>query len=129
MHRSPQVAVVDDDAAIREALAGLISSIGLRCQLFASAEDFLERADREGIDCMIVDVRMPGLDGLQLQERLNRAGGRPPILFMTSYCDEPTRRRALAGGAHSVLGKPVDDEELIARLQDALGGRRAQPTA
>ncbi|AWB06539.1 two-component system response regulator (plasmid) [Azospirillum humicireducens] len=113
--------MVDDDEAIREALDGLLRSVGLRCRPFVSAEDFLAHADRADIACIILDVRMPGLSGLDLQERLNAdGGGHPPILFMTSYADDNTRMRALGGGARDVLGKPVDDHVLIASLNSAI---------
>lgn len=122
MNSSPTIAVVDDDAAIREALDGLIQSLGYNCRLFASAEEFLCRADLAGIDCVIVDVRMPGLSGLELQERLNESGDRLPTIFMTSYSDDATRSRALSGGAVDFLGKPVDDQVLIRSLAEALAG-------
>lgn len=120
MSQRPVIAVVDDDEAIREALADVIHSLGYDSALYASAEDFLAGADRAAIDCMIVDVRMPGLSGLDLQERLARDGDRPPAIFMTSCCDDVTRHRALAGGASAFLGKPVDDAALIAALDTAL---------
>ncbi|CAO3426303.1 response regulator transcription factor [Azospirillum endophyticum] len=121
MSKAPLIAVVDDDEAIREALDDLLLSIGFRCLSFVSAEDFLARADRPGIACIILDVRMPGLSGLELQERLNSDGGRrPPIVFMTSYADDTTRMRAMGGGARDVLGKPVDAHILIASLNSAI---------
>jgi FixJ family two-component response regulator len=113
--------VVDDDEAIREALDDLLRSVGFRCRPFVSAEDFLAHANRADIACIILDVRMPGLSGLDLQERLNAdGGGHPPILFMTSYADDATRIRALGGGARDVLGKPVDGHVLIASLNSAM---------
>lgn len=121
MSNAPLIAVVDDDEAIREALDDLLRSVGFRCLPFVSAEDFLAHADRGDIACIILDVRMPGLSGLELQERLNSdGGGHPPILFMTSYADHATRMRALGGGASDVLGKPVDDHILIASLNNAI---------
>lgn len=121
MSNAPLIAVVDDDEAIREALDDLLRSVGFRCRCFVSAEDFLALADRTGIACIILDVRMPGLSGLELQDRLNaEGGGHPPILFMTSYADETTRLRALGGGACDVLGKPVDAHVLIASLNRAI---------
>ncbi|WP_042696052.1 response regulator transcription factor [Azospirillum sp. B506] len=120
MSNEPLIAVVDDDEAIREALDDLLRSIGFRCLPFVSAEDFLTRADRSVIACIILDVRMPGLSGLELQDRLNTGGDHPPILFMTSYADDTTRRRALGGGARDILGKPVDAQILIASLNSAI---------
>lgn len=121
MSNAPLIAVVDDDEAIREALDDLLRSVGFRCRSFVSAEDFLALTDRSGIACIILDVRMPGLSGLELQDRLNaEGGGHPPILFMTSYADDGTRLRALGGGARDLLGKPVDAHILITSLNNAI---------
>jgi len=116
----PIIAVIDDDAAMRDALQDLIGSLGYRSLEFASAEDFLRFAGRKGVACMIVDVKMPGLSGIELQKRLNKEGVQPPMIFMTSYHDERTRLKAMAGGAHSFLGKPVDVQILIETLNSAL---------
>jgi len=118
--RVPLIAVVDDDHAIREALDDLIRSLGYRSALFCSAEAFLADADRAAVGCMVVDVQMPGLSGLELQARLNREGGKPPMIFMSSYFDETTRSKALKAGAHCFLSKPVDDEILISEMHAAL---------
>jgi Response regulator len=109
----PVIAIVDDDASIREALGDLIQSLGYRCLGFASAEEFLGFADRSSIACMITDINMPGLTGLELQDRLNADGHPPPIIFMTSYADDATKAKALGGGARSFFGKPVDDDVLV----------------
>lgn len=121
MSRPPCIAVVDDDPAIREALDDLFRSLGYSCRLFASAEAFLAFMPRAGIDCLLLDVQMPGMNGLDLQRVLNEQADKPPTLFMTSFNDGPTRERALAGGALGVLGKPVDDRELIDSLHRAMG--------
>jgi FixJ family two-component response regulator len=118
-----KIAVVDDDLDIREALKGLIESLGYGTLLFASAEELLAFPKRGEIDCMIVDVRMAGLDGIELQARLRNDARCPPIVFMTSYADDATRKRALAGGACCFLGKPVDDKVLVECLEAALVGR------
>jgi FixJ family two-component response regulator len=118
-----KIAVVDDDLDIREALNGLIESLGYRTLSFASAAELLAFPKREDIDCMIVDVRMPGLDGIELQAQLRKDARCPPIMFMTSYADDATRKRALAGGACCFLGKPVDDKVLVDCLEAALAGR------
>ncbi|MBP2300689.1 response regulator transcription factor [Azospirillum picis] len=117
---APLIAIVDDDQAIREALDDLLQSAGFRCLPFASAEDFLAHADLGGIACIVLDVQMPGLSGLDLLDCLNLAGGHPPIVFMTSYADEATRSRALAAGARAVLGKPVDGYILLDSLAASL---------
>jgi FixJ family two-component response regulator len=116
----PVIAIVDDDQAIREALEDLLVSLGYRALLFASAEDFLDFPGRSGVDCMVVDVRMGGLTGLDLQAVLNARGERSPMIFMTSYTDEATRSKAMAGGARGFLEKPVDAEVLIACLESVL---------
>ncbi|CAN7650264.1 response regulator transcription factor [Rhizobium sp. LjRoot258] len=117
----PTIAVVDDDEAIREAMDDLVKSCGYECQLFASAEEFLAFEPRSIIDCMLVDVKMPGLSGIELQAELNKHSERPPMIFVTSYKDERTRSRAMNAGAFAFLGKPVDIEKLIGCLESALG--------
>lgn len=118
-----RIAIVDDDLDIREALKGLLEFLGYGVLSFESAEAFLAFPRRGEVDCMIIDVRMPGLSGLELQQALNQAGCCPPHIFMTSYADELTRKRALSGGASCVLGKPVDDQVLAACLEKALDHR------
>jgi len=119
--RYPLIAIVDDDLAIREALDDLVKSLGYESALFTSAEDFLAFERRSSIDCMVVDVKMGGLSGIELQSRLNDEPDRPPMIFMTSYHDEKTRNAALEGGALAFLGKPVDLSKLIACLESVLG--------
>lgn len=120
MSKSPLIAIVDDDLAIREALDDLIKSLGYESRLFESAEAFLAFKPRASVDCIVVDVKMPGLSGIELQNRLNSEGDRPPMIFMTSYHDERTRTAALDGGALAFLGKPVDLTKLIAFMDTAL---------
>ncbi|MEZ2126905.1 MULTISPECIES: response regulator transcription factor [unclassified Sinorhizobium] len=117
----PTIAVVDDDQAIREAMDDLVRSCGYECRLFSSAEEFLSFEPRSAIDCMLVDVKMPGLSGIELQAELNKHSDRPPMIFVTSYKDERTRNSALNGGAFAFLAKPVDIEKLIGYLESALG--------
>jgi len=116
----PTIAVVDDDQAIREAMDDLVKSCGYECRLFVSAEEFLAFEPRSAIDCVLVDVKMPGLSGIELQAELNKQSGRPPLIFVTSYKDEKTRNAAMAGGAFAFLGKPVDTAMLIGFMQSAL---------
>jgi len=117
---SPVIAVIDDDHAIREALEDLLSSLGYRALPFASAEDFLAFPGRSDVACMVCDVRMGGMTGLDLQASLNAEGKPSPMIFMTSYTDTATRAKALAGGAYGFLEKPVDADVLIACLASAL---------
>lgn len=114
------IAIVDDDQAIREALDDLVQSCGYHSALFSSAEEFLAYDDWADIDCMLVDVKMPGMSGLELQDELTKASRRPPMIFMTSYKDERTRTTALDGGAFAIFGKPVNIDELIDCLGQAL---------
>jgi FixJ family two-component response regulator len=121
LSRTPVIAIVDDDRSIREALDDLVLSCGYESRLFSSAEDFLARGDRVAIDCMLVDVKMPGLSGIQMQDVLNSRGDhKPPMIFMTSYRDERTRTAAMEGGALAFLGKPVEFDSLINYLEMAL---------
>lgn len=114
------IAIVDDDIAIREALDDLMKSLGYESMLFESAEEFLKFSPRSAIDCMVVDVKMGGMTGIELQSRLNSELDRPPIIFMTSFYDERTRTSALDGGALAFLGKPVDLALLIKHIESAL---------
>lgn len=120
MSRIPRIAIVDDDLAIREALNDLVRSCGYESRLYPSAEEFLAEGDRKAIDCLIVDVKMPGLSGLELQDVLRREPDCPPIMFMTSYDDVRTRAAAFAGGALAFLSKPVKVDELLTHLEAAL---------
>ncbi len=130
MSQTSTIAIVDDDQAIREALNDLIHSCGYESRLFASAEEFLSYDSREAIDCMLVDVKMPGLSGIELQTELNKEPEKPPIIFMTSYRDDRTRAAAMDGGAFAFLGKPVDIKTLLNCLESALAIRpKGQPVA
>jgi FixJ family two-component response regulator len=114
------IAIVDDDESVRETTKGLVRSLGYAATAFASAEDFL-RSDRlHDASCLISDVQMPGLTGVELQDRLAAAGNRMPIIFITAFPEERIRTRALAAGAHGFLAKPFSDESLIGCLDKAL---------
>lgn len=123
MPQTSTIAIVDDDEAIREALDDLVQSCGYNSQLFTSAEEFLSFENQASIDCMLVDVKMPGLSGLELQDELNKSEHKPPIIFMTSYKDDRTRAAAMDGGAFAIFGKPVNIDQLIACLEEALAPR------
>jgi RNA polymerase sigma factor (sigma-70 family) len=114
------VFVVDDDAAMRGSLGDLIRSVGLRVELFDSAQDFLksERPDIPG--CLVLDVRMPGQSGLDLQRRLNEAGAAIPIIFITGHGDVPMGVHAIKAGALEFLTKPFRDQDLLDAIQQAL---------
>src|SRR5258706_3788154 len=111
------VAVLDDDASVRSALQGLLKAVGLPAQTFASAEEFLKSAQRSQIACLIADIRMPGMSGLELQAKLNAEHWRIPIIFITAHGDAKMRMQALRAGAVKVLSKPFDDEALPASIR------------
>ena len=125
MSEASTIAIVDDDQAIREALDDLLQSCGYQSRVFASAEAFLSEADRTTIDCMLVDVKMPGLSGIELQALLSDDPARLPMIFMTSCKDERTRSAVMDGGAFAFLAKPVDVTQLMYTLEEALGSRRS----
>jgi FixJ family two-component response regulator len=119
----PVIAVVDDEEAIRDALSDLLLVMGYSCQTFDRAESFVA-ADVPGrFDCLITDIRMPGMSGLDLLQRLKAAGSTLPVIVVTSLTDPLTRSRALASGAHAYLTKPVTDDVLLQSLRTALPGR------
>jgi FixJ family two-component response regulator len=108
------VAIVDDDASVRQSARRLIRSLGYRAEAFGSAEEFLDSGQAKKTACLILDVRMPRIDGLELQRRL--AGSSIPIVFITARASEEEERRALRAGAVAFLRKPVDKEALLRAL-------------
>jgi FixJ family two-component response regulator len=124
------VLVVDDDASVREALSSLMRSVGLRVQTFASAQEFLRSPRPDVAACLVLDVRLPGLSGLDLQRDLGNAGESMPIIFITGHGDIPMSVRAMKAGAAEFLAKPFRDQDLLDAIQDALerdgAGRRAR---
>jgi RNA polymerase sigma factor (sigma-70 family) len=114
------VFVVDDDADLRESLAWLFESAGLRTKGFSTAQDFLAQYDPEEPGCLLLDVRMPGLSGLDLQEELTRRGVPPPIIIMTGHARVPMAVRALKGGAIDFIQKPFNDQALLERVRQAI---------
>ena len=114
---SPLVFVVDDDPSVRKSLTRLLESSGYVVEAFASAREFLAREPHPGPCCLVLDVRMPGLTGLELQERLVAGGRRMSIVFVTGHVDVPKSVTAMKGGALDLLTKPVDAKDLIAAVQ------------
>jgi FixJ family two-component response regulator len=112
--------IVDDDPSIRLALENLVSSIGQPVETYAAAQDFLHDCPRNPAGCLVLDVQMPGLSGLDLQSELSEAGIYLPIIFITGHGDIPTTVRALKAGAVEFLTKPVSDSELLAAIDQAL---------
>jgi FixJ family two-component response regulator len=114
------VAIVDDDDLMRSALEGLLKAAGLPAQTFASAEEFLNSGQQRQAGCLITDIRMPGMSGLELQARLNAERCRIPIVFITAHGDEKMRMQALRAGAVEFMAKPFDDEALLESVRAAL---------
>src|SRR5580658_9671231 len=115
-----RISIVDDDASIREALKSLMRSIKFRVDAFASAEEFLASERLSDTECLILDVYLPGMNGFELQERLNSQCSAIPIIFITAHADEASRQRALKAGAVDFLGKPVRRETLFKAIQSAM---------
>jgi FixJ family two-component response regulator len=114
------VAIVDDDDLMRSALQGMLKSVGLPSRAFASAEEFLTSGQQHETGCLIADIRMPGMSGLELQARLNAECCRIPTIFITAHGDAKMRMQALRAGAMEFLGKPFDDEALLGSVRAAL---------
>ena len=116
----PTVFVIDDDASVRKSLSRLLRSAGYTAETFASAEAFLGREHFNGIGCLLLDVQMPGLTGMDLQEELNRADYHMPIIFITGHGDIPMSVEAMKKGAVDFLTKPFDDKELLQAIEKAI---------
>jgi FixJ family two-component response regulator len=116
----PVVFVVEDDASVREALSSLIRSVGLGAQLFASAREFLKHQRPDAPACLVLDVRLPGLSGLDLQRELAARDNSIPIIFITGHGDIPMSVRAMKDGAVEFLTKPFRDQDLLDAIQQAL---------
>jgi FixJ family two-component response regulator len=114
------VAIVDDDDLMRAALQGLLKSAGLPTQAFTSAEEFLGSGYQHDVACLITDIRMPGLSGLELQARLNGDQCRIPTIFITAHGDAKMRMQAMRAGAMDFLAKPFDDEALLESVRSAI---------
>jgi len=114
------VAIVDDDELMRSALQGMLKSVGFRSQAFESAEEFLNSGQQRQAACLIVDIRMPGMSGLELQAKLNAEHCRIPTIFITAHGDTKMRMQALRAGAVEFLAKPFDDEVLLDSVRAAL---------
>jgi len=114
------VFVVDDDAGVRAAIQGLLKSAGLRCESFRSAEEFLRRNQPDGPSCLVLDISLPGVNGLEFQRELADAGFQIPIIFITGHGDIPMTVKAMKSGAVEFLTKPFVDQELLDAIEQAL---------
>jgi FixJ family two-component response regulator len=123
---SPLVVVIDDDKDVREALQDLLRSVGLRTELFASVQEFVDRAVRSRPACLVLDVRLPGRSGLDFQKDLAKEGVNLPIIFITGHADVPMSVGAMKGGAIEFLTKPLRPQDLLDAIQSAIEKDRAQ---
>jgi FixJ family two-component response regulator len=121
------VMIVDDDDSMRRAARRLVKSFGLGVDTFASAEDFLASGRLAETACLVLDVHMPGLSGIDLQSKLIAEGNHIPIIFITAFADEKTRARALEAGAYGYLIKPFDEDDLLEGIRRALQPRNTTP--
>ena len=117
----PTVFVVDDDQAVRDSLGMLLKSMGQRAMLFDSAQTFLEQYQSDWIGCLVLDIRMPGMSGMELQQRLRTMNCTIPIIFVTGHGDVPMAVEAMHAGAYDFIQKPFRDQELLDRVNQALG--------
>ena len=116
----PTVFIIDDDAGVREAIQDLVESVELQAEAFATARDFLASARRDGPSCLVLDVRLPDTSGLDLQQKLSRAGVRIPIIFITGHADIPMTVKAMKSGAVEFLTKPFREQDLLDVIHRAL---------
>ena len=116
----PTVFIIDDDAGVRASIEDLVESVGLHAESFATAQKFLSHVRRDGPSCLVLDVRLPDTSGLDLQQKLTRAGLRIPIIFITGYADVPMTVKAMKSGAVEFLTKPFRDQDLLDAIQQAL---------
>ena len=124
MANRPLISVVDDDESVRESIEGLMRSVGFAVNAFASAEEFLNSDHLSDTDCLILDVRMPGMDGIELHRHLLASHREMPVIFITAHgSDEEMRSRALADGAADYLIKPLTAEEVLNAVHKALDSK------
>lgn len=117
---APTVWVIDDDAAVRTAIVGLLKSVGLRSESFGTAQEFLTSERSDGPSCLVLDIRLPGINGLDFQSQLADAGVHIPIIFITGHGDIPMTVRAMKSGAVEFLTKPFRDQDLLDAINQAL---------
>ena len=125
MPKKPVIAIVDDES-VREALTSLIRSLGYAAVAFECAEDLLKSKRRRSVSCMIADVQMPGMTGVELHDRLVASGEPIPTILITAFPDERARERALQAGVICYLTKPFSEDELLACIRSTLGRREAR---
>jgi CheY-like chemotaxis protein len=125
--QDPFIACIDDDKSVRDAIEGFLKALGFAVQAFSSAEDFLQSSRLNQTSCLIADVKLPGMSGLQLQQRLTASGQRVPTIFITAFSDPRRRAQALGAGAICFLEKPITKDDLLTCVQLALEqGRKGE---
>ncbi len=126
--KKAMISIVDDDRSVREAARRLVKSLGYATATFASAEEFLQSGRLQETDCLITDVQMPGMSGVDLQDHLAASGDTTPVIFVTAFPEAAVRHRALRAGALGFLSKPISEQSLIACIDKALAfGRSRDP--
>ena len=123
-----EISIVDDDESVREAMSGLMRSIGFSANVFSSGENFLKSDSLRLTACLIADVHMPGMTGLELHHRLVASGNPVPTILITAHVDDKVRAEALGAGVVAYLAKPVDESQLLSSINSALGGRKQNET-
>jgi len=129
MFQSEMVAIVDDDPLAREGIRELVESLGYKARAFVSAQDFLQSGAIARTGCLITDLQMPGLSGLELQERVQALGYGTPVILITAYPNEKHRSRALSAGAIGFLSKPFEEQSLVECLTVAMRRSQDSPAA
>ena len=125
MTEIPVISIVDDDEAVREAIESLMKSVGYVARVFPSAMDFLESGQAVDTGCLILDLQMPGMSGLELQSRLVASKSEVPIIFISAHSDAEVRARALEAGAVGFLKKPFSEDALLTAIKSSLEGRKS----
>jgi FixJ family two-component response regulator len=128
MRSGSLISIVDDDESMREATKGLLRSLGYRAATFASAEEFMQSDSLDDTCCLIADLKMPGLSGVELQHWLTTRGIKMPTIFVTAFPEEKTRVRAMTAGAVGYLSKPFSEESLLKCLDSAFGSSSEKPS-
>jgi two-component system response regulator FixJ len=118
--KSPLIAIVDDDESVRNAVHGVLKSVGMRAQMFASAEEFLNSGQQEATGCLITDIQMPKMTGFELLVRLTQSDNRIPVIVITGHGTAKMRKQAMKAGVIAFLEKPFDDEVLLENVRVAL---------
>jgi FixJ family two-component response regulator len=126
--QAPEISVIDDDASVRTAVSRLVRSLGYVANTFASAEEFLNSAQLDRTTCLIADVQMPHMSGLELQDLLRRQARQLPIIFITAFPEPNIKARAMNGGGIGFLAKPIDGDLLIKHIHAAVAKTKIDPT-